>query len=61
MNLPQAFTEYTSSLFGAERWQRFVDSFTQEPVVSVRYNPWKQRKEDIPPEATPVPWCQQTD
>ena len=58
MNLPQAFTEYTSSLFGAERWQRFVDSFTQEPVVSVRYNPWKQRKEDIPPEATPVPWCQ---
>ncbi|MBR2392418.1 MAG: rRNA cytosine-C5-methyltransferase [Elusimicrobiaceae bacterium] len=57
MNLPQEFISNTSSLFGKERWQCFADSFSQEPVVSVRFNPWKYRKEDIPLNATLVPWC----
>lgn len=57
MNLPQEFINYTSSLFGAERWKRFVDSFSQEPVVSIRFNPWKYKPEDIPAHSTAVPWC----
>lgn len=39
--LPKEFIEYTSALFGAERWQRFVDSFDEPTPVSIRINPFK--------------------
>lgn len=58
MNLPLEFTEYTSRLFGAERWERFVQSFSCETPVSVRLNPWKAAKNPFP-QAESVPWCQQ--
>ena len=58
MNLPQEFTDYTSRLFGAARWKRFVQSFLQETPVSVRINPWKAAENPFP-NADPVPWCRQ--
>ena len=58
MILPQEFTEYTSRLFGPERWERFLQSFLQPTPVSVRINPWKTLRNPFP-NAEPVPWCQQ--
>ena len=59
MNLPQEFIDYTSDLLGTELWQQFVNSFDEMPSVSVRYNPWKCKQEDLPKTAKPVPWCEQ--
>lgn len=58
MILPPEFTEYTSNLFGADRWERFVQSFSHEAPVSVRLNPWKADENPFP-QAEPVPWCRQ--
>ncbi len=58
MNLPPEFIEYTSRLFGAARWERFVQSFSHETPVSVRINPWKSAENPFP-SSDPVPWCQQ--
>ena len=57
MNLPQEFIDYTSALFGAERWQRFLKALDEKPVTSIRFNPWKYCQEQIFPDAKPVPWC----
>ena len=60
-SLPKEFVDYTSQLFGAERWQRFVDSFNEPTPVSIRLNPYK-----VPDNSqfsitncqfAPVPWC----
>ena len=59
MHLPQEFTEYTSSLFGPQRWQAFTQAFAQEDVVSVRLNPWKAKAGHPFTQAEPVPWCRQ--
>lgn len=69
MTLPKEFVEYTSRLFGPEKWQRFVDAMDEEPPVSVRMNPWKapagagsdavaQSVVDGLDDAVAVPWCQ---
>lgn len=57
MQLPQNFIDYTSALFGAERWQCFLKAFQEEPPVSIRFNPWKYNREDIFDGAVAVPWC----
>ena len=59
MQLPQEFISYTLQLFGAQRWQRFVQSFEEPPAVSVRLNPWKLPPATVFKHATPVPWCEQ--
>lgn len=59
MQLPPEFITYTSALFGHERWQRFLQSFDDPPVTSIRFNPWKYNGESIFPQAVTVPWCQQ--
>ena len=59
ISLPQEFISYTSDLFGPERWQRFLQSFDEEPVASIRFNPWKYRQEPLFAHAEPVPWCRQ--
>ncbi len=59
MNLPQEFIDYTSNLFGADRWQRFLKALEEPTPTSIRFNPWKSRQEDIPSQASPVPWCRQ--
>lgn len=58
MNLPQEFIQYTTNLFGSQRWERFEQSFVQEAAVSVRFNPWKAKGEVLFPQAEPVPWCE---
>ena len=59
MELPQEFVEYTSSLFGEERWKNYLASFDGSVPVSVRLNPFKMPKEELflETEKTPVPWC----
>jgi len=58
MQLPQEFIDYTSALFGAERWQYFLKSFDELPTTSIRFNPWKHKKEQIFQNAKAIPWCQ---
>ncbi len=57
MNLPKEFITYTSALFGAEMWQRFLSAFEGETLTSIRLNPWKLPSEPIFKNAQPVPWC----
>lgn len=57
MNLPQEFIDYTSALFGEERWKIFLKALDEKPTTSIRFNPWKYRQEQIFPDAKPVPWC----
>ena len=61
VSLPKDFEAYTRQLFGEERWERYLSSFGEEPPVSVRYNPLKQRMltegDDDLQAASPVPWC----
>ena len=59
MQLPQEFIDYTSALFGPQRWQSFLQSFNQEEVVSVRLNLWKCNGKEIFPNMVSVPWCRQ--
>ncbi len=59
MPLPQEFISYTSALFGTDRWQRFLASFDEGPVVSVRFNPFKYQGETAFSGAVPVPWCKE--
>lgn len=58
MNLPQAFIEYTSALFGPERWERFLQAFNEPAPVSVRLNPFKPVSGPIFAKQNPIPWCQ---
>ena len=59
--LPQEFSSYTSQLFGAERWERFLASMSEVPPVSIRLNPFKRHHGDslstLLAESTAVPWC----
>ncbi len=57
MQLPQDFISYTSALFGADRWERFIRACDESAPVSVRLNPFKCKDETLFPNATPVPWC----
>ena len=57
MLLPQEFTDYTSHLFGEERWQRFMKSLHDEVPASIRLNPFKGAKLPDGWDATAVPWC----
>ncbi len=58
MNLPQTFINYTATLFGPQRWERFVKAFDEPAPVSVRLNPFKPVSGPIFAPQTPVPWCQ---
>ena len=56
--LPAAFTEKTRLLMGEERFERYLQSFEEEPPVSIRMNPEKMADDSWQiEEATPVPWC----
>ena len=56
--LPAAFTEKTRLLMGEERFERYLQSFEEEPPVSIRLNPEKMADGSWQiEEATPVPWC----
>jgi len=56
--LPTAFTDYTRQLMGDERFERYLQSFEEEPPVSIRLNPKKVESEKWKVEGgEPVPWC----
>ncbi len=57
MNLPQAFVDYTSVLFGPQRWAQFLHALDEPAPVSVRFNPFKCTDENLFAHQTPVPWC----
>ncbi len=52
--LPLDFEEYTRHLFGRALYEQFKLSLDDEPIVSVRLNPFKKGKMVI---GEPVPWC----
>ena len=54
--LPAAFTERTRLLMGDERFGRYLQSFEDEPPVSVRLNPSKARELEVA-DGEQVPWC----
>ena len=56
--LPAIFTEKSRQLMGAERFERYLQSFEEDTPVSIRLNPLKMadgrwKMED----AEQVPWC----
>lgn len=65
--LPESFTAYTRQLFGDDRFERYLQSFEEEPPVSIRLNPLKTGERPLSEEDTsgtwtvvggePVPWC----
>lgn len=57
MSLPEDFTTYTSNLFGADRWQRYLAAFDQTAPVSIRVNPFKRCDITHLPIERQVPWC----
>lgn len=59
MELPKEFVDYTSELFGKERWENYLASFEGSVPVSVRMNPFKRVQDELFPETekTPVAWC----
>lgn len=59
MNLPHEFITYTSALFGADRWQRFMQALDTPPATSIRFNPWKMPAQMPFTQTEPVPWCEQ--
>jgi len=54
--LPQIFTEYTRQLMGAEHFERYLQSFEEEPPVSIRLNPKKTEGLSVA-DGEQVPWC----
>lgn len=56
--LPPEFVSYTVQLFGAPRWQHFLQAFEQDIPVSIRFNPWKLPAVSPFSQNAPVPWCQ---
>ena len=54
--LPLAFTEETRRLMGDERFERYLQSFEEEPPVSIRLNPMKAGAMTVA-DGEQVPWC----
>ncbi len=61
--LPVAFTEKTRQLMGEERFERYLQSFEEEPPISIRVNtrthpqPLPEGGEFEVVGGEPVPWC----
>ena len=61
--LPAAFTEKTRLLMGEERFERYLQSFEEEPPVSIRLNPMKASPNPSKGRGVQVldgervPWC----
>ena len=54
--LPVLFTDYTRELMGDERFERYLQSFEEEPPVSIRLNPLKAEGMTVV-DGERVPWC----
>ena len=56
VQLPAVFTEKTRQLMGEERFERYLQSFEEEPPVSIRLNPMKAVDMEVA-DGERVPWC----
>lgn len=54
--LPADFTAQTRELMGDERFERYLQSFEEEPPVSIRLNPLKAEGMTVV-DGERVPWC----
>lgn len=54
--LPEEFVTYTRLLMGEERFKRYLQSFEEDALVSIRLNPQKTRNL-VAVDGEPVPWC----
>ena len=54
--LPAKFTEYTRQLMGEKRFERYLQSFEEEPPVSIRLNPKKAKGLEVI-NGEQVSWC----
>ena len=63
VQLPAVFTEKTRLLMGEERFERYLQSFEEEPPVSIRLNPMKASPNPSKGRGVQVldgervPWC----
>ena len=60
MNLPAEFAEQTRALLGDVEYEKLISALAEDAPVSIRLNPWKQRKVKPPIDRErlkPVPWC----
>lgn len=59
VQLPAVFTKKTRLLMGEERFERYLQSFEEEPPVSIRMNPEKMAdgRWQMAVSYEPVPWC----
>ena len=63
-NLPEAFLQKMKRLLGAE-YDAFLQSYEEERVQGLRFNPWKGNLEELVQEnrerfgLTPIPWCRE--
>ena len=56
--LPEEFTNYTRRLMGNERFQRYMNSFSEDVPVSIRLNPMKTKNGGWNVvSGEQVPWC----
>ena len=54
--LPAKFTEYTRQLMGEKCFERYLQSFEEEPPVSIRLNPKKAKGLEVI-DGEQVSWC----
>ena len=54
--LPREFTDYTRRLMGEERFERYMQSFSEDAPVSIRLNPHKA-SDMTAVDGERVPWC----
>lgn len=62
MQLPKDFEDYTRSLMGESRYNTFLKGLSEEPLVSIRLNPFKVKENCTVSDvfkATNVPWCKE--
>ena len=60
MQLPKEFEDYTRSLMGESRYNTFLKGLSEEPLVSIRLNPFKIKEDNVVSDvfkATNIPWC----
>ena len=57
MQLPEDFLRETRLIMDAERFERYLKAFEEEPPVSIRLNPSATSTHRLPLTTQAVPWC----
>lgn len=56
MNLPSDFITRTRTLLGEAQFEKLYEALQHDTPVSIRLN--RNKCQSVPPESTPVPWCE---